>query len=81
MVRLDDHGSRGVGTVQAQLTDVIKDVTELKAEMNNRFTEHQRQHERDEDKRTTARRWSMGFAVAMIGAVGGLYPLVLALHR
>ncbi len=80
LMRLDDHGTRGVGVVQSQLTDVIKDVVELKSEMTSRFAEHSRLHERDEDRRIAGRRWSLAFAVAVIGAVGGLYPLVLAYH-
>lgn len=29
---LDNHGTRGVGVIQSQLTDVIKDLAEVKAE-------------------------------------------------
>ncbi len=80
LVRLDEYGGRGFGQIQSQLTDVIKDVVELKSELTSRFAEHSRLHERDEDQRTSARRWSLAFAVTVIGAVGGLYPLLLAWH-
>jgi hypothetical protein len=79
IVRIDDHGTRGIGVVQTQLTDVIKDVTELKAEMNARFSSHQQQHDRDETARAANRRWAVGLAVAMLGAVGGLYPYLSAI--
>lgn len=81
MSRMDDHGTRGVSVVQAQLVDVIKDVTELKTEISGRFAEHGRQHERDDDQRRSDRRWSLGFAVAIAGAVGGLYPVILHIHH
>lgn len=74
LIRIDDHGTRGIGTIQAQLTEVVKDVTELKGEVNSRFAEHQRQHERELADRAVNRRWGIGVAVAMLGAVGGLYP-------
>lgn len=83
VIRIDDHGTRGVGTIQAQLTEVVKDVTELKGDMNSRFAEHQRQHEREQSDRAVNRRWGIGIAVALLGAIGGLYPLFLyvATHR
>lgn len=81
LIRMDDHGTRGVSVVQAQLTDVIKDVLELKGEVNARFAEHQRHHERDEDSRAGNRRWALGFGVAILGAIGGLYPYLAHLHR
>ena len=81
LIRIDDHGTRGVAVVQTQLTDVIKDVLELKSEINKRFEEHQRQHERDETTRSSNRRWTLGFGVAVLAAIGGLYPYLAQLHR
>jgi hypothetical protein len=81
LIRMDDHGTRGVSVVQTQLTDVIKDMLELKGEMSKRFAEHQRLHEREEDQRSSNRKWALGFAVAVLGMLGGLYPFVAHLHR
>lgn len=81
VTRLDDHGTRGVGIVQQQLTDVIKDVLELKTEISSRFAEHQRQHEREENDRAANRRWLVGLGIAMLGAVGGLYPYLHAVSH
>jgi hypothetical protein len=81
VIRLDEHGTRGVTVVQSQLTDVIRDVVELKAEINSRFSDHARQHERDEDQRLSGRRWALAFAVTVVTAIGGLYPLVINLHH
>lgn len=36
---IDTSGTRGVGVVQAQLTDVVKDLADLKSEVNTRFHE------------------------------------------
>lgn len=82
VTRIDDHGTRGIGTIQTQLTEVVKDVTELKSEVNSRFAEHQRQHEREQADRAVNRRWGIGLAVAVLAAVGGLYPYLHAIiHR
>lgn len=82
LIRIDDHGTRGIGTIQAQLTEVVKDVTELKGEMNSRFREHQRQHEAEQADRASNRRWGIGLAVAILGAIGGLYPyLHIVTHK
>ena len=47
-----------------------------------RISRHQRQHEREQADRAVNRRWGIGLAVAVLGAVGGLYPYlhVLAHH-
>ncbi len=79
--RMDDHGTRGVTVVQTQLTDVIKDMVELKTEVNKRFEEHQRQHTRDEDSRSANRRWAWSFGIAVLAMLGGLYPYLAHLHR
>lgn len=82
VIRIDDHGTRGVGTIQAQLTEVVKDVTELKGEMNSRFREHQQQHEREQSDRAVNRRWGIGLAVTLFAAVAGLYPyLHIVAHK
>lgn len=81
LIRMDDHGTRGVSVVQSQLTDVIKDVLELKSEVNKRFADHQRLHEREEDQRSANRRWALGFGVAILAAIGGLYPYLAHLHH
>ena len=58
-----------------------REFDQFRTEVTMRFAEHQRQHEREEDHRISARRWSLGFAVAGLTAIAGLYPFVLAVHR
>ncbi len=76
--RLDDHGSRGVGSIQAQLTEVVRDLAELKADTGIRFAEHLRHHEQDIAVRRSDR-WRV--AALIVGLVGPLYPLLVLLHH
>lgn len=75
--RLDDHGTRGVGAIQAQLTDVVRDIIELKTEMNGRFEAHQRIHDQDHRDRITGRRWLIGTAIAGLLAMVAIITLLL----
>jgi hypothetical protein len=80
LTRLDDHGSRGVGAIQLQLTELVKDTTELKTDMSNRFAAHEVQHEKQERERVSGRRWLIGISVtalASIATVGGLLIAIL----
>jgi hypothetical protein len=76
--RLDDHGSRGVGAIQIQLTALVRDMAELKIDTSSRFAEHFRQHEADAAQRRSDR-WKAAAVVAAL--IGPLYPLLLLLHR
>lgn len=73
LTAIDDHGTRGVGTVQVQLVDLTKDVVELKTDMNARFAAHEQVHEREAQQRRADRRWRIGMAIAALGSIGGLY--------
>lgn len=61
IMSLDEHGTKGVIVVQAQLAEVIKELAELKADFKAEKT-----------ARTLTRRWILGLAVAATGAVAGL---------
>src|SRR5215472_5899343 len=82
--RIDDHGSRGVGVIQSQLTDLVKDMTELKSEVNTRFEGHQREHDRESRDRMAARRWLIGIGISGVlaaTAVGTLlFEIMQKLH-
>lgn len=73
LTAIDDHGTRGVGIVQAQLVDVIKDLQDLQTSVNAKFTAHELVHEKEEAQRKTDRRWRIGTALTALGAIGGLY--------
>lgn len=78
--RLDDHGSRGVGSLQIQVTDVIKDLLELKNDVNSRFEKHEKEHTEDKQNRIIARRWLAGFAITMIIALVAVIGLLLQIY-
>lgn len=68
---IDDHGTRGVGAIQIQLSEVIKDLADMKAEFKAELR-----------ARLSARRWAIGIMVGSAGAFGGLLTAVvtLAMH-
>jgi hypothetical protein len=76
---IDQSGTRGVGIVQQQLTDVVKDLVELKAEMNARFDAHMKTHEQDERDRVSARRYTLTTVIAALAIIVGLL-LNITLH-
>jgi hypothetical protein len=75
--RLDDHGSRGIGSIQTQLTDLVKDVTELKTEVNSRFDSHQRVHDQDKIDRINGRRWLIATIIGAAASIAGLYFMMV----
>jgi ribosomal protein S15P/S13E len=77
--RLDDHGSRGVGTIQAQLTDLVKDVGKLESEVSQKFAEHIQVHKEDQQNRVTGRRWMIGISIAGLGSLGGVFGMLVYL--
>jgi hypothetical protein len=58
---MDANGTRGVAVVQSQLTDLIRDVTELRTEFRN-----------EQRMRIASRRWALGIAMAGTGAIAAL---------
>lgn len=73
---IDNLGTRGVGTIQSQLSDLTKDLLELKTDMNMRFSDHDKLHKSEKRERVNSRRWLIGTALLMITALGGLYPFL-----
>lgn len=67
LTSIDEHGTRGVAVIQAQLTELIKDLVEMKTELANEKT-----------ARLTGRRWLIGVGIAGIAACGGLITAVIA---
>lgn len=57
---LDNHGSRGILTLQAQVVELVKDMGVL----TGAFETHQRQHATDARDRATGRRWLVGTGIA-----------------
>jgi hypothetical protein len=66
---IDLGGTKGVAVVQTQLVDVVKDLAELKAEVDKRFDAHMRDHAQETKDRTAARRWAIGTFIAALTVV------------
>lgn len=78
---IDQHGTRGIAPLAVQLTEVIKDVNDVKREVEQRFDAHERQHEREETRRVSGRRWMVGAIIAAVAAVDGPIVTVVLARR
>lgn len=71
-----------IGVLSTQISIVTRDLSELKSDMNYKFTKHEQVHEADEKARTSGRRWLIGTAISALAIVAGLYGWVaLLIHR
>jgi hypothetical protein len=66
---MDQVGTKGVAVVQTQLNEVVRDLVELKAEVDKRFDAHQRQHMQEQKDRIAGRRWAIATCVAALAIV------------
>lgn len=76
LTEIDDHGTKGVAAVQVQLTEVVKDLTELKTDMNARFSAHEKVHSDDHKERVTGRRWLVTVTVAAVASMAAVLALL-----
>jgi BMFP domain-containing protein YqiC len=66
---IDTGGTKGVAVVQSQLVDVVKDLAELKGEVDKRFDAHMRDHTQETRDRAAARRWAVGSFIAALAVI------------
>lgn len=66
---MDDQGTRGVVSVQVQITELIKDLHDLKLEMNTRLTTN-----------AQAKRWLWAQLIAMMAMIGGLVSVAIQIR-
>lgn len=78
--RLDDHGTRGIGALQIQVTELVKDLADLKADVNIRFEKHEKEHADDKQNRIIARRWLAGFAITLLVALIAVIGLLIQIY-
>lgn len=74
---IDDTGTKGVAVVQSQLTEVVKDLTELKGDVATKFTAHEIVHEKDQQERRDGRRWLIGISLTMITTMVAVIGLLI----
>ena len=70
---LDEHGSRGMGILQARVDSLIAAVADLKVAL----AAHEKDHEVDARDRVTARRWLVGTGLVATSVLGGLLGTIL----
>lgn len=75
--RLDDHGTRGTQALLVQLTELVKDISEMKSEVNARFESHQKVHDQDHKDRQESRRWAIMAAITFIGVMAAVIGLLV----
>lgn len=77
---LDNHGSRGVLQLTGQVTDLIKDVAEVKAAL----TTHDGLHTTEKRDARNTRRWTIGTLIATgalsVAIVSMLIDIMRRLH-
>lgn len=74
---LDSHGSRGVLTLQGQVTDLIKDF----AEMRVAFVAHETQHIEERKERSRNRHWIAGTILTGLGGFTAVITLLVDVLR
>lgn len=78
---LDEHGSRGVQALTIRMDSMVASLAELKADVSHQFDAHHREHERDEAKRVSSRRWLIGAIIAAVAAIDGPIVTVVLARR
>lgn len=71
------EGISVLGAVQVQLSEVAKDLLDLKADVNKRFDDHARVHDQDQAQRTAGRRWQVGTLIAVLVLLVSILGLVI----
>lgn len=77
MDAIDASGTRGVGVLLQQITDLAKDVHGLELKLE----QHDREHETDRRDRASGRRWLWGMAIALLTSIDGPVLAVLLSHH
>ena len=77
--QMDAQGTRGVGVIQLQVAELVKDVTELRAETQAWQRSHISQHQREEQARVTGRRWVIGTVIAAMAVMVAMLALLVSI--
>lgn len=65
MDAIDQGGTRGVSVLASQISDVIKDVSDLRQELKD----HDKSHKEQEAQRATSRRWAIMAIIALLTVI------------
>lgn len=73
---MDVHGTRGVGIVQSQLADLMRDVARLEGKM----AEHDHLHVQEARDRAANRRWTVTTAIAFFVLLVSIIAILIGQH-
>jgi hypothetical protein len=73
---LDEHGTRGVGALQLQVSELIKDQAKLEAQVDRLQERMERDRKTDETRRVAAFRWRVGAAIAATASIAAVFALL-----
>jgi hypothetical protein len=76
---IDINGTRGQAAVQVQITELARDMGELRGDQRTWQENHDRLHHLEQQQRVAGRRWLITVGIAGVAALGGLYPLIAVL--
>lgn len=76
---MDTQGTRGESGAQVQMTELIKDVSELSTSVKTWQAAHEQQHINAETQRQAGRRWLIGTAIAGLGLLVAMAAMVATL--
>lgn len=78
---IDRGGTRGVGALSVQITEVIKDVSGVQRDLADFRRDHAEQHDREQAARVVTRRWLIGTIIAgFVALEAPLAVVVTHLH-
>lgn len=85
---MDAGGTRGVAVVGVQVSEVIKDVADVRAELRADvaelradFEKHNRRHDDEDKARVTGRRWALGFAAAAAASIATIIGMLVTIAQ
>lgn len=76
---MDSQGTRGVGILQLQVTEIVADLTQMRADTRAWQTEHERQHEQERRERIVGRRWLVGTGIAGLASMAAVISMLIEL--
>ena len=86
--QIDQGGTRGVAVVGVQVSEVIKDVADVRAELRADVAElratleqHDRRHDQENQARVTGRRWALGFAAAGAASIATIIGMLVTIAQ
>lgn len=92
---IDEHGTRGVSTLSVRIDELVKDLADIKGDMNGKFTEikndvvawlnkHELEHDKDRERQIKGRRWLIGTLIAggllLVGIITLLIQISATIH-